>query len=109
MKLDRLKEKYGDVDEVALFQKATELRTDDLEFVYKALKYDADKVDKQALIDEAKRQLRAELEADKTSVQTTVGTKPQMQVANQVSLTADEKRIAAAMGMTEAEYAKWSQ
>lgn len=109
IKLEKLKEKYGDVDEVALFTKATELRTDDLEFVYKAIKYDADKVDKQALIEEAKRQLKAELEAERTSVQTTVNERPATNVTAQRTLTADEKRIANNMGMSEAEYLKWSQ
>ena len=108
-KLNDLKAKYGDVDEVSLFQKASELHTDDLEFVYKALKYDGDKVDKAALMEEAKRQLKAELEADKNSVSTTIANKPTAPVQATRTLTEAEKRVANGLDMTEAEYLKWSE
>lgn len=107
MKLRQLHEKYGDIDEVALLNKATELRTDDLEFVYKALSYDTSGSNRQALIDEAKEQLRAELLANKEAVTTTVNTTQNAQINNTPTLTNEERRIAKAMGMTEAEYSKW--
>lgn len=107
MKLNQLKAQYGDVDEVALFQKATELKTDDFEFVYKALMYDRNTVDKQKIIDEAKEQLRNELEANKDGVKTVVGTAPPSPVKTGPSLTEDQKHVANAMGLTEAEYLKW--
>lgn len=108
-KLDALRGKYGEVDEVALFNKATELRTDDLEFVYKALKYDdTASVDQQALIEEAKRQLREELEGNKGKVQTIVGAKAGTNFQKTVaSLTPEEKRVAEAMGMSPSDYLKW--
>lgn len=107
LKLSALKQKYGEIDEVTLFNKATELHTDDLEFVYKALNYDGRQVDREALIREAKEQLRAELEADKTAVSTVVSTKQSAPVQNTVTLTNDEKHVAAGMGLTESEYIKW--
>ena len=107
MKLAQLRQTYGDVDEVALLNKAAELRTDDLEFVYKAISYDNNNIDKQALINEAKEQLKAELSANKNAVGTTVTTTQTAPVQNQRTLTADEKRVAAGMGMSEADYLKW--
>ena len=105
MKLNALKSKYGDVDEVALFQKAAELNTDDLEFVYKGLQSDA--IDRQALIEEAKAQLKAELEANKNAVSTAVTTTQTQPVSVEIPLTDQQKRVAAAMGLTEEEYRKW--
>jgi hypothetical protein len=107
MKLNQLKGKYGDVDEIELFKKATELRTDDLEFVYKALQYDKSTIDKDAIIAEAKAQLKAELEANKGAVTTIVGNKPATQIQTPSPLTAEQKRIADAMGLSEDEYRKW--
>lgn len=107
IKLNALKSKYGDVDEVALFQKAAELNTNDLEFVYKGLQSDANKIDKQALIEEAKAQLKAELEANKNAVATVVTTTQTQPVSVETPLTAQQKRVAEGMGLTEAEYRKW--
>ena len=107
MKMNALKAKYGDVDEIAIYNKAAELKTDDFEFVYKALNYDNNKVDQQAIIDAAKAQLMAELEANKNTVTTIVDTKQSANIQKPVTLSAAEKRVAAAMGISEAEYAKW--
>ncbi|MBQ8002528.1 MAG: hypothetical protein IJ297_03705 [Clostridia bacterium] len=107
MKMSALKAKYGDVDEIAVYNKAAELKTDDLEFVYKALSYDANKTDQTAAIEAAKAQLMAELEANRGIVSTIVDNKQTSQVQKPVSLTSAEKRIAAAMGISESEYAKW--
>lgn len=103
MRLNALREKYHDFDEVALLQKATELKTDDLEFVYKALNYDEG-----SAVERAKAELKAELEANRENVSTTISTRKSSPVGVETSnLTAQEKRVAAAMGMTESEYAKW--
>lgn len=107
MKVNQLKEKYGDVDEVALFNKAKELQTEDLEFVYKALRYDESANDRQKLIEEAKAQLKAELEANKSGVSTVVDITPSGPVALAPTLDEDQKRIARGMGLTEEEYLKW--
>jgi len=107
MKLNSLKSQYNDVDEVALFKKASELGTEDLEFVYKALHYDSNTIDQSAIIAQAKEELRKELEANKAAVSTIVDTKQTAPVKVDVTLTADEKRIAGAMGLTDAEYKKW--
>jgi len=111
MKVSALKQKYGDVDEVALFNKAAELRTEDLEFVYKAIKFDQSSgagLDQQALIEEAKRQLKEEIETNKGKVQTIVGAKAGTNFNRTVaSLTTEEKRVAEAMGMSPSDYLKW--
>jgi len=107
MKLAALKQKYGEVDEIALFNKAAELRTDDLESVYKIINYDNTRIDEAALIAKAKAELRAELESAKGSVGTIVDTRQTQPMEQQVTLTADQKRVAAAMGMSEKEYIKW--
>ena len=105
MKMNELKAKYSDVDEVAIYNKAAELKTDDFEFVYKALNFD--KVDMNSAIEQAKAQLKAELEANKNTVSTIVSTKQTSQVQQPTSLTAEEKRVALNMGISEEEYAKW--
>lgn len=112
MKLAALKQKYGDIDEVALFNKAAELRTEDLEFVYQGLQnekpteYDLDAI-RQAAIEEAKAQLKAELEQNMDAVGTSVSTKQSKPVEEPVNLTAEQKRVAKALGMSETDYAKW--
>lgn len=105
IRMNELKNKYGDVDEIAIYQKAAELKTDDFEFVYKALNYN--KIDAAAIVEQAKAQLKAEIEKNKNSVSTMVGTTQTSQVQKPITLTDDEKRIASMMGMTEDEYAKW--
>ena len=107
MKLSALKQKYGEIDEVALFNKATEMGTDDLESVYKIISYEDRRVDEAALIAKAKAELLAELEAKKNSVGTIVDTRQTPTVEQKVTLTTEQKRVAAAMGMSESEYIKW--
>ena len=113
MEIDRqvadIKSKYGvEIDEVALFNKANELRTEDLDFVYRAMSFDNKKTDESALIERAKAELRAELENQTKATSTIVTpTKPNT-VPNVVAqLTEKEKRVAVGMGMSEADYAKW--
>lgn len=108
MKMNDLKSKYGDVDEIAIYQKAAELKTDDLEFVYKALNYGKQSFDRETLMAEIKEQLKAELEANRNGVSTIVNTNQQTAPIRTPELSADEKRVASAMGMTEEEYAKWN-
>lgn len=112
IKLNDLKARYGEIDEVALFKKANELGTDDLEFVYKGIRYeDKPALDVQSIIDkakaDAKAELKAELEANRGAVQTTVDTRQTAPVNTVTPLTADERRVAQGMGMTEDEYRKW--
>lgn len=107
LQLKELHSRYGDIDELALFNKANELHTDDLEFVYKAIAYDNSNTDKQALIDEAKRQLRAELEKDKNIVQTIVTSKETTKQPETLALSEDEARVAKGMGLSTEEYLKW--
>lgn len=106
MKLNELKSKYGDVDEVALFEKATEMGTDDLEFVYKALSYDRGNYDTRLAVEQAKRELRAELEANKSNVSTMVTNKnnapPKVSI-----LSPEEEKMAKVFGMSAEEYVKY--
>ena len=108
MKLNDLKSRYGnDVDEVALFQKATELKTDDLEFVYKALQYDNLVAQQSNAVQAAATQMQAEIDANKSAVSTIVGTNQGTVTRPQKSLTDAEKKVAAQMGISEADYLKW--
>lgn len=108
MKLNDLKSRYGnDVDEVALFQKATELKTDDLEFVYKALQYDNLVAQQSNAVQAAATQMQAEIDANKSAVSTIVGTNQGAVARPQKSLTDAEKKVAAQMGISEADYLKW--
>ena len=108
MKLNDLKSKYGnDIDEVALFQKANQLKTEDLEFVYKALQYDNLVAQQASAVQAAATQMQAEIDANKSAVSTIVGTNQGAITRPQKSLTDDEKRVAAQMGISEADYLKW--
>ena len=106
LKLAELKSKYGNIDEIAILQKATELRTEDLEFVHKALRFDS--TSGNDAVAKAKAELQAELEQNRKMTGTTISTRQGQSVQqNTVSLSDDEKRVASGMGMSEAEYAKW--
>lgn len=108
LKLNDLKSRYGnDVDEVALFQKATELKTDDLEFVYKALQYDNLVAQQSNASKTAIDNMKAEIEANKAAVSTIVGTNQGAVARPKATLTAAEKKVAAQMGISEADYLKW--
>ena len=108
MRLNELKSKYGnDIDEVALFQKAKQLKTEDLEFVYKALQYDNLVAQQASAVQAAATQMQAEIDANKSAVSTIVGTNQGAITRPQKSLTDAEKRVAAQMGISEADYLKW--
>lgn len=104
MKVSELKRKYGDFNESLLFEEATKLNTDNLEFVLKGILYD----NVSTSTESAKEQLKAELEANRNIVGTTVvSTKQTKPKQTSSGLSEQEKRIAAALGLTESEYAKW--
>ena len=108
MKLNDLKSKYGnDIDEVVLFQKANQLKTEDLEFVYKALQYDNLVAQQASAVQAAATQMQAEIDANKSAVSTIVCTNQGAITRPQKSLTDAEKRVAAQMGISEADYLKW--
>ena len=108
MRLNELKGKYGnDIDEVALFQKANQMQTDDLEFVYKALQYDNLLAEKQQAQQTAANNLQAEIDANKKAVSTIVSPRQSNVVTQTPTLSADEKRVAALMGLSESDYLKW--
>ena len=108
MRLNELKGKYGnDIDEVALFQKANQLQTNDLEFVYKALQYDNLLAEKQQAQQTAVNSLQAEIDANKKAVSTIVSPRQSNVVTQTPTLSADEKRVAALMGLSESDYLKW--
>lgn len=107
--VNTLRSKYGEVDEVALFNKATEMGTTDLEFVYKALRFDGSTNDRQSIIDEAKAQIMADIESNRGKTATIVATSPATNNFNKTvaSLTAEEKMVAENMGMSPSDYLKW--
>lgn len=109
MKLTQMKEKYGAFDEVAVLNKAAELKTEDLEFVLSGLK-NAEPLNmeelKAQMIQQAKAELKAELESNRDAVGTTVSNKGKT-IEKVNNLTPEQKRVAQAMGMSESEYAKW--
>ena len=108
MRLNELKSKYGnDIDEVALFQKANQLQTNDLEFVYKALQYDNLLAEKQQAQQAAANTLQSEIAANKKAVSTIVSPRQSNVVTQTPTLSADEKRVAALMGLSESDYLKW--
>lgn len=111
MELDKkvadLKSKYGEVDEVELYNAAAAMHTDDLEFVYKAMAFDKNRVDEQAMKQRIMSELKAELQQNKSATSTVASTNATTPPVNVASLTNEEKRVAEAMGLTSDEYAKW--
>lgn len=107
-KLNDLYSKYGNIDEVALFEKATELGTEDLEFVWKGI---MNSNNAPANTDELKEQLRqeilAELSANKSKVRTTVNTRQTTNKTTRVHVSDDERRVAEGLGLSVSEYLKW--
>lgn len=108
LKLNDLRSRYGDFDETQLFERATALGTEDLETVLKSMKYETVAgIDENAIIEKAKKQLMAELEAKKSSVATVVSSKSGTVAKNKVTLTKEEQRIADGMGISYKDYVKW--
>lgn len=108
LKLRDLKEKYGDVDEVSLFQKAEELGTDDLDAVYKIISYDnKQNIDADTLKEQIRQEILAEIAKDKESVNTTISTKQMSTAKPTATVTAEEKKVAEGMGLSLKEYVKW--
>ena len=113
IKLKDLHDRYGEFDEISLLNKATELRTTDLEFVLNGIKQsaprenvDIDAIRKQAYED-AKKDLKAELEANRNNTSTIISTNQSATPPPKPELSAAERRVAAGMGLSEAEYLKW--
>lgn len=108
LKLNDLRGRYGDFDETQLFERATALGTEDLETVLKSMKYETVAgIDEDAIIERAKKQLMAELEAKKSSVATVVSSKSGPVTKNKITLTKEEQRIADGMGISYKDYVKW--
>lgn len=112
--IDRLKGIYGDVDEVALFNKAAELNvnSDNMEVLYKAMAYDSkpqQTIDENAIVARAKAELLAELQQSRTTTGTIVTAPSAPTITTPVVLTPEEQRVARGMRMTDAEYAKWKK
>ena len=83
------------------------MKTEDLEFVYKALQYDNLVAQQANAVQAAATQMQAEIDANKSAVSTIVGTNQGAVARPQKSLTDAEKRVAAQMGISEADYLKW--
>lgn len=106
--IERLKSTYGEFDETELFNKAAKWGMDDLEEAYKIIAFEnMQNSNQQSTIEQAKQELKQELESQRNSLKTVVKTNSSAPVVNKSTLTPDERRIAAAMGMSEADYAKW--
>lgn len=105
--VDKLKRQYGDIDEVALFNKAAELKTDNLEYAYKIIAFDNKPLNEKDLVERAKSELRNELEQSKNATKTIVSSNSTQMQSQQTALSSAEKRVALGMGLTESEYSKW--
>lgn len=108
--IDGLKRKYEDFDENKVLEYAEENDVTNLEVAYKALK--AESV-KEPDVEEIRKQIKAELleelKNNSINTQSIVGGISQKPITNdnEVSLSAREQRIAKAMGVSFADYAKW--
>lgn len=107
-KLADLRSKYGDIDEVALFNKATELKTEDLEFVWRGIVSDfAKPQDTAELKEQLRQEILAELSENKQKVKTTVNTRQSTNKQTRTTVSDDERRVAEGLGLSVSEYLKW--
>jgi len=102
-----LMRKYPDFDEVAVINEAARLGVSDLEFVHNALTAQNNKqnVDMDTLRAELKKELLAELEANKdvpTIISSNGGQAPKE--SDKPTLTPAEKKVARALGVSEKDY-----
>jgi hypothetical protein len=114
-KINSLKTKYPDFNEVEVMQECDNRKIYDLEFVYNAMRgskeptqIDVETIKKQA-IDEAKKQIMAEMKANSDSTSTIISTEGNADVKPEPgdSLTAEEKKYCDKIEMDYNEYAKW--
>lgn len=107
MQLDKLREKYGEFDAVAVLNTATQLRTEDLEQAYKLVNFDKIATDQQKIKEQVKAELKAELEQNRFATQTIVSAPSSQMQPNLNTLSPEEVRVATGMGLSAADYAKW--
>lgn len=102
-----IKLKYNDpnLDEVTLYNTAAQMNVKDLDFVYKAMKFNS-APNESVLKEQAKKELQAELEKNKHITKTIV-TPTSNKQQPKVVLTDREKSVAKGMGLSEEEYLKW--
>ena len=120
----RLRGIYGDVDEIKLYNTATEMMipVENIEVVYKALAFDNKSTtpqtpsqpqvpDKDAIYAEVKAQILAELQQNK-QITGTIVSAPSAPITNpseSVKLTEEERRVARMWKMSDEDYAKWKE
>lgn len=113
--INNLKTKYTDFNEVEVMQECDKRQIYDLEFVYNAMqgakeqtKVDIDTIRKEA-IEEAKKQLMAELKANSDSTTTIITTESGQKITTEPAdtLTTEEKRFCDKRGYDYNEYAQW--
>lgn len=111
--INNLKSKYNDFDEDKVLEYAEKHEVYDLEVAYKAMKSEnvetpnMEELRKQ-LREEIKKELEEELKQNSLNTQSIIGgieQKPSNHT--EVNLSAKERRIARAMGVSDEEYAKW--
>lgn len=111
--VNNLKSKYTDFDEDKVLEYAEKHEVYDLEVAYKAMKSEnvqtpnMEELRKQ-LREEIKKELEEELKQNSLNTQSIIGgieQKPSNHT--EVNLSAKERRIARAMGVSDEEYAKW--
>lgn len=113
--INNLKSKYGDFNEVEVLMECDKRQIYDLEFVYKALRgsKEPEKIDvetiKQQAIEEAKKQLMAELKSNADITNTIISTEGIQNVQTQPGdmLTPAEKAFCDKRGFDYNEYAQW--
>ena len=71
------------------------------------LQYDNLLAEKQQAQQTAANSLQAEIDANKKAVSTIVSPRQSNVVTQTPTLSADEKRVAALMGLSESDYLKW--
>jgi hypothetical protein len=113
--INRLKTKHSDFNEVEVMQECEKRQIYDLEFVYSAMKgskestqVDVEAIKKEA-IEEAKKQLMAELQANTDSTTTIISSEGGQAIVTSPgdTLTVEEKRFCEKRGFDINEYAQW--
>ena len=111
--LKELKDKYPDFDDIKVLTEAQRRGIDDLEFIYlgtrgerKTMDIDVEKIKADAVA-EAKKQIMEELKNNSSATETVIDNGKVQVTKTPKTLTANQKRVAEGMGVSEEDYLKY--
>ena len=103
-KINTLKTKYSDFDEISVLNEAYKRGTDDLDFIYRSLRKEPDMV---SLKEQLRQEIMQEINTNNQHVDTLVQTGNSTPQVNMTNLSERQLHMAQVFGMTPEEYAEY--